>query len=346
MCKFISTAAYVKVRALYSKRILNPESFNKLFSCKNILEIAEFISNAGYYPGILTGSDKNELHRGELEARLRENFFNSLSHCVEFDKTINENFVNYIQIKTEVSNILRFLIFLKSGNVKDCKLCLPNYFVRYTKINFNNFNNIVNYEQFMENIKFSVYYKILKSLGYLKVSEIDINTIETLLYSYFFEFIMKYVKDNLSKAFLKIINNFYVDYIDAMNLIRIVRLRKNYNISDSYLKSLMFKFPGYNIRKIYKFASIKNFDDLVYKVKQIKIFKKFNNHSFLDNIDKIPKSIKFIWAKRNIKFSNLPIVISLSYIFLKEIEIINITNIIEGKRYELKQDEVEKMLIR
>lgn len=65
----------------------------------------------------------------------------------------------------------------------------------------------------------------------------------------------------------------------------------------------------------------------------------------LDIIDKVPTNMRFNWCKHNIRFSVYPPIVLVSYIFLKETEILNLINIIEGVKYKLDPDEIKKMLI-
>ena len=65
----------------------------------------------------------------------------------------------------------------------------------------------------------------------------------------------------------------------------------------------------------------------------------------LDVIDKVPINMRFNWCRHNIRFSVSPPVVLISYIFLKEVEILNLTNIIEGVKYNLPAEEIKKMLI-
>ena len=56
--------------------------------------------------------------------------------------------------------------------------------------------------------------------------------------------------------------------------------------------------------------------------------------------------MRFKWARKNIRYSNIAEIVGFSYIILKEIEISNLTNIIEGVRYNLSKNIIKKMIIR
>ena len=118
-----------------------------------------------------------------------------------------------------------------------------------------------------------------------------------------------------------------------MNVIRVLRTKKVCNPSNDYISKIVFKFGDYKFN---------NYDICEEHLKDI-----FGDGiNSIQKLEKEFKKIKFKWAKKNIRYSNVPEIIGFSYISLKEFEIMNITNIIEGVRYKLPSDRIEKMLIK
>ena len=62
-------------------------------------------------------------------------------------------------------------------------------------------------------------------------------------------------------------------------------------------------------------------------------------------VDELAQRIKFISGKHYIHFSSHPPVVLLSYIFLADTEVHNITTIVEGIRYQVSVDDIKKLLI-
>ena len=54
--------------------------------------------------------------------------------------------------------------------------------------------------------------------------------------------------------------------------------------------------------------------------------------------------MKYLTCRHDIRFSTHPSVVMLSYIFLAQIEIQDIINIVEGIRYQLAPEEIQKLL--
>ena len=61
-------------------------------------------------------------------------------------------------------------------------------------------------------------------------------------------------------------------------------------------------------------------------------------------IDQMADRMKYLTCRHDIRFSTHPSVVMLSYIFLAQIEIQDIINIIEGIRYHLASEEIQKLL--
>ena len=61
-------------------------------------------------------------------------------------------------------------------------------------------------------------------------------------------------------------------------------------------------------------------------------------------IDQMADRMKYLTCRHDIRFSTHPSVVMLSYIFLAQIEIQDIINIIEGIRYHLAPEGIQKLL--
>ena len=96
--------------------------------------------------------------------------------------------------------------------------------------------------------------------------------------------------------------------------------------------------------KLREFIRCENNKQMMADMKNTKMGRKWFSRG-LDVIDKVPINMRFNWCRHNIRFSVSPPVVLISYIFLKEVEILNLTNIIEGVKYNLPAEEIKKMLI-
>lgn len=59
----------------------------------------------------------------------------------------------------------------------------------------------------------------------------------------------------------------------------------------------------------------------------------------------ISPRVQYKLAKKNIHFSNNPSVVMISFMFLSEIELMNVISLIEGIRYQLDTKTIQSLII-
>ena len=327
MINFLSNAILVKIRAKYAKR-LSLDDYKVLLSSESVSKVASYLKNKDIYCNSLSkmGTD---IHRGPLEKALMQGFFEDLSTLANYDLKFSKKIFKYILIRSEIKQINKFLTFLKSGNFKNFECFLPQFLKSKSKINFDKFNQIENHQSLISFLSKSQYYDSLKEFKDDK--NFDINFIETSLYNYQFQTILNYIY-KLGKITNET-KKFFYKCIDILNIIRVIRAKKVCNPSDEYISKIIFQFDDYK------------FND--YDIVEEKLSSKFGNEILsVRKLEKMFRELKFKWAKKNIRYSNIPEIIGYSYISLKEIEIMNVIKIIEGVRYKLPSDKIERMLIK
>ena len=333
MINLSSNAIIVKVRARYSKRLSNND-FESLISCSSVSEIASVLKNKHNYCDFLNKISEKDIHRDTLESVLSYSFFEDISILAKYDSMFGRNVFKYILTKFEIQQISKFLIFLKSGNAQKFKCVVPSFFRSESKIKFNSFNEAESYASLLGALSRTCYCKILEPFN-TKSMDFDINDIDTRLYNYLFDSLCSSIKKLDRKSKTESMKVLY-DYVDVSNVIRIVRLKKFYNLDDDYVSRMIFEFGDYKFSK---------YDDLIKS--------NFSDFSFIDNtlrsvrdLEKFSKTLRFKWAKKHIRFSNVSEIVGFSYVLLKEIEMFNLINIIEGVRYGISKDALRMMIVK
>ena len=80
------------------------------------------------------------------------------------------------------------------------------------------------------------------------------------------------------------------------------------------------------------------------------IMQSTHNGKLIDKIGYVYASdisprVKYRLARKNMHFSNNPSVVMLSYMFISEIELMNVVSLIEGVRYRLDTKLIQSLLI-
>lgn len=332
MISFLSNAVIVKIRARYAKRLTHSD-YSSLVSCESVADIASYLKGNRIYREPLSGIDDKNVRRSFLESVLNQSFFEDLASLAKYDLTFERKIFKYILKKIEIQQICKFLIFLKSDNASKFECSFPKFLKSRSKVKFDSFNKAKSYDDLLMALCKTEYYDILKENS-CKTLDFDINKIETGLYNNLFEMFFKAI-NRLNLGIRNKIKKFLYFCVDVSNIIRAVRARKFYGSDDSYILDTVFNFGDYRFSK---YDSLKETN-----------FEKFemvgDNIDSVQSLEKFLKTIRFKWSKKNIRYSNISEIVGFSYIFLKEMEISNVINIIEGVRYGISKEKIWQLLV-
>jgi V/A-type H+-transporting ATPase subunit C len=330
-----NNALLTKVRLMYAKR-LRSRDYEELFSCSDVNQISQILKSMKLYSSFIMNLNEGDVHRGVLESLLRGELFNEMAALAKYDLTLGEKLFEYVMVRMEVASLLKFLVFFMSGNAHKYVCCFPGFFEKRSKIDFKSFKNVSDYQSFLELIKSSAYYKMFSD-G--KGENLDMNKIEISLYSYLINTALNL---KISRKFSIEIKKFYNSYIDLVNLVRIIRLRKFHNVRPNCVRLYFFDFGNIKTKELIDIYEDLNLDRVCKKISSIFKFKFSEDCDF----DKIPKLMRYKWAHRKIFYSSSSPMAMMAYMFLKETEVSNIVKIIEGIRYKLPRSEFESMIIK
>ena len=329
---------------MYGKRI-KEKNYNELLMCKSVTEIALYLKNKTAYENVLEAMDENDIHRGKLEETLRQQLFYDFARLGRYDLSVGEKFFSYLISRAEIEKIMHSLMFFKSEKTGTYNYPLPKIFESHSKIDLSKLSNIKNFSDFLEAIKNSPYYKVLLPLKLEDETDIDITKIETALYTYLYKIMFEMIDSNLKGKNKIEMKDLFNSYIDLSNLVRISRMKKNYNLSSDYIESSILKFGNLKKQQLQDFIYAKDNGQMFKDMQNTRLGKKWLSSS--EQIDdNAPKNMRFKKCTHYIRFSKSPPVVLMSYIFLKEIELLNITNIIEGVRYKVPVERIKAFLIR
>ena len=143
-----SFAVLTKARSKFGKR-LTEKDYQSLLVCQSVGEIMSYLKNNTHYSKTLTDVSEREIHRGRLEALLRQNLFYEFDSFCRYDSSVSSGLSSYIISTLEVEQIVRFLILLSSNSTDKFIYQFPGYISKHTEIDVNKLANATNYEEFL-----------------------------------------------------------------------------------------------------------------------------------------------------------------------------------------------------
>ena len=339
-----SFAVLTKARAKFGKR-LTEKDYTGLLACQSVAEVMSYLKSYTHYSAALRDINERDVHRGRLEAMLRQNLFYEFDSLCRYDSNVSSGFSQYVIETIEVEQIIRFLVLLNSNSTEKFIYQFPAYFSKHTEIDINRLANAKNYEEFLKVLSDSPFYEILKSCAPDEKGRLHISEIENKLYDFVFANLLNTIKKNTKGRERQELTSFFLTINDYNIFSRILRLKKYYNLSPDAIKSnLLLKYSDISPKAIDMMCRAESSAEV------FSIMQSTHNGKLIDKIGYVYASdisprVKYRLARKNMHFSNNPSVVMLSYMFISEIELMNVVSLIEGVRYKLDTKLIQSLLI-
>ena len=108
-----SFAVLAKARAKYG-RFLSEHDYDGILACQSVPEVMVYLKTNTHFAPILSGVDEREVHRGRLETLLRQYQFNEFDSMCRYDSSVSEGFSRFVIERTEVEQLVHFMVLLNS----------------------------------------------------------------------------------------------------------------------------------------------------------------------------------------------------------------------------------------
>lgn len=324
--------AGAKIKAMKAK-LLQREDYERLIQMPNVKEAALYLKNSTCYQEALQDLDENDVHRGHLEILLYRSIMNDSDKISHYVSGFEKELFYYIYMDHEVEDIKKMLRFLRL-NYPLSQMDTKNLFMdKHSKIDFNKCLLAKNDEELLEALRGSAYYSVLKHLpddkGQLPIFEselaLDYHSYQEII-RHIDHFKMKEAKDLALQMFGHI--------IDYKNIMFFYRGKYYYNLPKEtlyrYTIPLFYHLSREDAREMIEANTAEEVIQIVENSYYGKIFDLRQKGVALA----FRRFMRRHWAHlMNIHPFGLASI--LGYLFLKEIEIIDITAIIEGIRYSI-----------
>lgn len=321
-----------KMKCMYANN-LSQEELEEMQRQSNLKETINFIK--AKFPS-LENINEN-MHRKELEQELNNLFIYEILKLIKYlNKSEKKILMQYLS-KYEINCVKN--VFRNVTTNRDSKVYLKNIDNWTTKIfkNINGINQITEETEFLELIKSEEYYKVFSE--YEDVMEnAPLDEIEVKLDKYYFEKIY-----NLAKKVNKNLQFLIGTEIDLLNIIWIYRAKKYFGYSVEDTREILIPV-NYKINKRIQEELLNCIDfNEIKTVLENTVYK----NVFLDENEIEYEKDKYLYNINRKIFRTKMFDIStvFSIINLTDIEIKNMINIIEGIRYKIDRNEIQKKII-
>lgn len=337
-----SNTIFAKARAMYGRR-LTKQNFDDLLACQSVSEVAYYLKNNTDYDKVLAGINQADIHRGQLETKLKQKMFEDYAKLCRYELSIGENFSQYLIIKSEIDQILHSLLHINANIPQEDNFTLPPFLKKHTRVNLSTPEGIHSYEDLLNALSRTPYRAILEPFRPIEGIPVNYTEIENALYIYMYKVVFEIIDKHSSGETARQLREIFITNIDLHNYVCIARLKTFYKSGPDFIKKCLLPFGTLKGRRLEEMLNAKDMDELKKLMEQTMVGKRSLkiDHDFADQI---PTRMNYLTCRHDIHFSIHPPVVMLSYLFIEQTELSDITNIIEGIRYKVAPSEIAKML--
>lgn len=339
-----SNAVLAKARAMYG-RCLKDQDYRQLAECRTVPEIASYLKARTSYGSALSGFAEGEIHRGRLELLLRQNLYLDIFALSRYTSDKSLAFSDYIISKLEIEQIVRFLMLLNNGKPEEYAYTMPLSLDKFAAISFGRISKARSYDDLLFSLKGTKYFPVLEEFIPRENEKIRIAEIELALNNKNYSSALEAMSASHSKTEQKELTDIFNALLDFENLARILRLKRYYSFEPEAVRAMLIPYGKLSSRALDELCAAEDTKD-VYELARSTYLGKMMAKLQYNNPTQITDALINVYCKHHLRLSPNPTIVMISYVYLKEIELHNVVNLIEATRYGLSADEKLRLPVR
>ena len=344
MQNYAANAILTKSRAKYGKR-LTVQNYKDMILLDSVADVASYLKTRTHYADALKNMNESLVHRGNLEFMLKAKLYEDFVHLCRFERAVGEHINEYVLLRGDISQTLAFFRLYLAGRPQDLILSLPEYFKHRRGIDFVALSRCRDYGEILKIFEKSPLYQVLSSFRPSGEKPIDYTMLEVMLEKYIYDKMFEITEKHSSGDSRRELNELFGLSAEIENIMRIYREKKYYNVSKAILRVQMIPHKRYlNTKQLNSLIEAEKAEDVISLLKET-VYGRFFRDIKYTTMDDLMQGIRFKSIQRKMRVSSNPAVVMYCCIVLFDMEIEDITSIIEGVRYQLPSDDIKKLLV-
>ncbi|MBQ8569088.1 MAG: V-type ATPase subunit [Oscillospiraceae bacterium] len=336
-------ATVAKIKAIHGKR-LTEDNISELLNCRSVPEAAEYLKNTERYGEVLSSVDTNTVHRGMLEALLRKAAFMSYIRITAFERLNKQEFYNFRILRAEMEELLDCIRYMKAGSKAHIQT-VPVYMNGYTSFDLIGLAQVHDYNRLLEFTEKTPYHNLLKFFEPDKRENIDYTGCEARLRKYYFERLIGSA-EGFSKEVSSSLTEFIGVQTDLINIINSFRMIKYFNAEADTIHRLMMPVSHLSADTLEGLYSSQNSIEFLKRLEKT-YYGSLLQANGLDALEPEAAALRLMCRnyKRALSSTQAVPVAVYAFTHVMETEVSDIIRIIEGIRYQIPKNDIEKLLI-
>ncbi|MCL2664091.1 MAG: V-type ATPase subunit [Defluviitaleaceae bacterium] len=332
-------AVNAKIFAMRSK-LLKRKDYEYLCSLKTVDEVGVFIAEQPFYSFLMPAAENGGTHRGALEQMLAPVIYYAYENigCFFYEKKYRF-FMDRLFERHPHTFIKLLMCGIRDKNPHTAVFELSAFINKYIRTDAHKLASADNLETFVDSLKKAPFYPMITAAYEENKS---IFAIETQLDLYYYLRLKKFA-GSLGKKSKAAMDKLTGEEIDIRNIIWMYRLKFFFGINDAriytYLIPIHYRLKPSDIRQLAECAHEDLFTEKIQSTAYKNIFGDFTKPE-----RKFDLHMQKLLAQTAGKCRDTP-ACAVSFLFDLEIEIKNLTTVIEGVRYGLAAGSILSQLI-
>lgn len=339
-------AISAKLKAMNSVS-LTDKDYEQLLQKKSVGEICGYLKNYTGYKNMLSGVNEMQIHRTDLELIIEKKIKDEYTRLYKFIGLYDRKTLRFMFIRDEIDFMkhrLRYILNNELCENMNVEEWVTPFFKTHTTLDVDGIVKANDFNTFIEACKGTIYYDVFKRVSNLNFGLFDI---AMMLDSFYYCELWKSVKKFVSKSGLAPMKEYLGTNIDLLNILWIYRSKKYYNTPNeiiyTYLIPVKYKLQESVVTKMVEAENIDAVVNALGSSGYRALFENLREDSF---VEENYKKILYKTARKVYRSSPASMAAIYAYFYMRDIEVGNITTIIEGIRYNFDSDAIGKLLVR
>lgn len=320
-----------KVRALYGKR-LTASDYHTMAKMKTVPEVASYLKN---HPGWADSLDElrlSDIGRGSLEAALKKQFLDEYSRIMKFIARDDRDMILLPVYRAELELIISTLRGIDNSYTVNLTPILNSY-RSLSSLNLDAIAASRTVTDLLAAIHGSIYEPTLRHA--ITGRYANLTSLELLLQNTYYSHLFKTIEKKYGGRTKTLLSSSLAMEFDMLSLIRYLRLKRFFPDSNPAVISFNFPTTGRLTRDFISRLSHAPDYAAAFELVKTSVYKSVFSHENTAGIEEYYYRMVLSYNRKQLRAPEPTIYTPIAYLNLKEIELINISNIIESVRYGL-----------
>ncbi|MFZ9139479.1 MAG: V-type ATPase subunit [Bacilli bacterium] len=341
-----NNAIVAKSKAIYGNN-LKAQQFIELSEKKSLADFVLTLKNHPQFKESFSGIQEQLIRRNQLETILKKISLQQVIRIMKYAVGKEQPFFYQPIMSLEIDFILSMIrYFFDTSEDKKVPLQdIPVFVIQHSKLPYDDLIKATKFSDFINYLKGTIYESILNPYRLATSDNFPFSLIEGKFYELRYEVIFEHIQHFYTGQTNHNLKKMYQIKIELDNISKIYRLKKFYQATPEMIKPLlMLNYSRIKPSIWDEILAIKDPEKVLTFLRQSS-FSTLKGDDEYVYVEYDVERIKFNLAKRYLYYSSNPAEVYAAFLILEEIEQINLTNIIEGIRYNLDSNDIRKILI-